>query len=86
MEPKLWYQSATIRNAIAVIIVQLVAISAEVTGRVYDLDQIKFLLDNGMPLAFDAISMFFGYRAIKSRMKADEPIKQPELPWRKGKP
>lgn len=77
-----WYQSATIRNAIAVIILQAVTILGTLTGKAYDIEQIKFLLDMGLPLVFNALSMWFGWRAIKGRIKATEPVKPPELPWK----
>lgn len=81
----LWYQSATIRNALAVIILQLVAILGEVTGRVYDLDQIRALLDMGLPMAFNALTLWFGWRAIRARLRATEPVQPPTLPWLKKK-
>ena len=78
-----WYQSATIRNALGVILVQALAIASEVTGKVYDIDQIRFLVDNGLPVAFDLISVFLGWRAIKSRVNATETIDKSTLPLKR---
>lgn len=71
---KRWWESQTIRNSVGIIIVQALNIAAILTGKVFDIEQVRFLVDNGLPVAFDTISLFMGYRAIKGRVNASQPI------------
>lgn len=73
-EGKRWWESQTIRNAVGIIIVQALNIGAIMTGKVFDIEQVKFLVDNGLPLLFNSISLFMGYRVINGRKNATQPI------------
>ncbi|MBX9583669.1 MAG: hypothetical protein K2X87_25485 [Gemmataceae bacterium] len=87
-QPIHWSKSKTIRNAAAVILIQAVAIGCELTGKALDIEKVRFLIDAGLPVLFDTASIFFGWKAITSRVKATEtviPPKPVKLPWKARK-
>ena len=67
-------QSGTIRAALKLIAVNALVLVTAATGRVFDMAEIQDLIDNGVTLAFNAVSIYYGVKAIRSRMGATATI------------
>lgn len=69
-------QSQTIRAALTAIAVNAVALLTMATGKVFDITQIQHAIDAGVPLAINAISIYYGIKAYRGRMNATAIIKK----------
>lgn len=67
-------ESGTIRNAAIGMIIHVITIVAVVTGKVFDIEFIKVILDNGYIVLMNAVAMWLEWKAIQGRMKATEMI------------
>ena len=71
-------QSGTIRAAIGAIVVNMLALVTVATGKAFDITAIQDLVNNGVTLGVNAVSIYYGIRAIRGRMNATATIqKQP---------
>ena len=73
-------QSSTVRNALILVIVNVLTIVTVFTGKTLNIEAIKTGLDMGLPLAINVASVWWGWRAYRGRVIADTRI-QP-LPWK----
>ena len=71
-------QSATIRAALKAIAVNLLALATAATGKAFDLDAVQELLDGGVTLAVNAVTIYYAVRAIAGRINATQPIQKKE--------
>ena len=61
-------------NALKAMTPQLVLIAAQVTGKAFDIDAINHVIDAGYSLVASAITLYYCWRAIKSRINATQTI------------
>lgn len=78
--PKSPWESKTIQAAIVGLITNALALWAIFTGKVYDLEHIRSMLDLWIPVMVSAISVVSSALAIKGRMNATQPIAKKEKP------
>ena len=71
-------QSATIRAALGLIVVNVLALVTMATGKAFDIAAIQDLLDRGVTLAVNAVTIYYGVKAIRGRIAATEPIRKKE--------
>ena len=67
-------QSATVRAALKAVAVNALALVTVATGKAFDLDAVNSLLDGGVTLAVNAITIYYGVRAIRGRINATKTI------------
>ena len=67
-------QSGTIRAALKAIAVNLLALVTVATGKAFDIQGVQTLIDNGVTLGVNAVSIYYGVRAIRGRMNATATI------------
>ncbi len=67
-------QSATIKAAITAIAINAVTLIAVFTGKTFDIETIKTAIDYGVPMAVNALSMYYGWKAIKGRINATKVV------------
>ena len=73
-EPITPLQSQTIKAALAAIVLNTVTLITVFTGRTFDIEAIQEMVDFGIPMAVNFLSIYFGWKAIKGRMKATHMI------------
>lgn len=71
-------ESATIRNALKMIALNVLTLITMATGKVFDIEAIQNLLDQGATLGINAVSVYYGCKAIRARINATEIIKKKE--------
>ena len=71
-------QSSTIRAALKTIAVNLLALVTVATGKAFDLTAVQDALDGGVTLAVNAVTIYYGVKAIRGRIAATETIKTKE--------
>lgn len=71
-------QSATVRAALKAVAVNALALVTVATGKAFDLDAVNALLDGGVTLAVNAITIYYGVRAIRGRINATRTIQPKE--------
>ena len=71
-------QSATVRAALKAIAVNALALVTVATGKAFDLDAVQELLDGGVTLVVNAVTIWYGWKAIRARINATQTIQKKE--------
>lgn len=67
-------QSSSVRNSLVLIVVNVLALVSVFTGKVFDIDAIKAAMDTWLPLAINAATAYWGWKAYKGRVNATREI------------
>jgi hypothetical protein len=67
-------QSSTIRAAIIAIVTNVLAIAAYFTGKVFDIELVRVLTEQGLIVLTAGVNIWFGWKAFKGRVNATQHI------------
>ena len=73
-------QSGSVRNAIVLIVVNVLVLVSAIAGKVFDVDAIKEAMEFWLPQVINALTVYWGWRAYKGRVEAQKQIEP--LPWK----